>query len=398
MSLKVLVVPSWYASDERPTLGSFFREQAEAVAECEADVRVAYCELRHPLRIVKDVFVGKKVGLVISEEDKLPVYRFIRYNLPLRTPQSMDSRFAKGLEVIIEHLLLEGWKPDVIHLQSFFPAGFGVLEVSKRYKIPFVLSEHSTGFSRHDWSPYQESILRDVLANASSIVTVSRGLKTDVQQYTEKDIDVIPNLVDFSKFQTSSSNSPLNSKFVFFSLGYLTYKKGFDILLKSFARAFSQRADVELRIGGDGVELKPLQCLAKELGIEDKVHFLGALNRQEVAQEMNSCHSFVLASRFETFGVVFIEALSAGKPIIVPNIDGPNDIVNRENGLVFIKGDISDLSKKMALMNSNINYYNKDEIKNSCRVIYDRSTIGKKIYGVLLNSCSIKQKNTVKSD
>lgn len=388
--LRVLVVPSWYASDEHPTLGSFFREQAEAISECGAEVRVAYCELRHPIRLVKDILGGKKTGLAVQREEALPVYRFTRYNLPPRNPESMDVRFAEGLVAIVERLLSEGWKPDVIHLQSFFPAGFGVLEVSKRYGIPFVLSEHSTGFSRQGWSPYQERILREVLRNAASIITVSRGLKNDVQQYTESEIKVIPNLVDFSKFQVSSSVFPPNDKFVFFSLGYLTHKKGFDILLKSFAQAFSQHESVELRIGGDGKELKFLRKLARGLGIEDKVHFLGALNREQVACEMNACHSFVLASRFETFGVVFIEALSVGKPIIVPDIDGPNDIVNEENGLIFIREDVLHLSTVMKDMYSNIRRYDSEEIKKSCQVKYDREVVGRTIYRVLNDSFLVR--------
>lgn len=384
--MKVLIVPSWYSSDEKPTLGSFFREQAEAVAACGAEIRVAYCELRHPIRKIKDVLLRKRTGLVLSHEGAIPTYRFIRYNPPPRTPESMDSRYAEGLQLILKRMLVEGWLPDVIHLQSFYPAGLGALKISEQYGIPFVLTEHSTGFSRGDWSPYQENNLRNILAKASAIVTVSRGLKNDLASYTDKEISIIPNLVDFSKFQISNQFEPPQDKFVFFSLGYLTHKKGVDILIEGFAHAFSGRTDIVLRIGGDGMERSALMKQIKELGIETQVYLLGHLSREQVVQEMNACHSFVLASRFETFGVVFIEALSAGKPIIVPNIDGPNDIVNSNNGLLFERENIIDLSETMKKMVENYDKYDSDDIRNSCYKKYDRTVVGRMIHNTLFNT------------
>ncbi len=386
MTFKMLVIPSWYASDERPTLGSFFREQAEAVEACGADVRVAYCELRHPVRRIKDLFYRKKKGLVISQEGRIPTYRFIRYNLFNKTPETMDRQFAEGLNRIIEYLIADSWKPDIIHLQSFFPAGYGVLDISEKYGIPFVLTEHSTGFSRHDWSTYQEHNLRRILNKAASIVTVSRGLKNDVAHYTDKNITVIPNLVDFSKFQNRTASLPFKNKFVFFSLGYLTHKKGFDILIRAFSLVFKGVLDVELRIGGDGIERNMLKKLAKELGIIRQVTFLGALSREQVAKEMNDCHAFVLASRFETFGVVFIEALSAGKPIIVPDIDGPNDIVNENNGLVFKYVCESALSKSLKVIQENYDSYSSKDIKLHCFNTYDKTVVGNKIYRLMKES------------
>ncbi len=376
--MKVLMIPSWYFSDERPSLGSFFREQAFAVLDEGVDIRVAYTELRNPSFIFKDLKNNKQMGLNISLDNGLKTYKYISYNVPPRITQCMELRFYWGLKKILEHLKKEGnWMPDIIHLHSFFPAGYGVLKLHEKLNIPYIITEHSTGFSNKGFKKYQLDYLRKILEHSSKIIAVGKGLKNDLQSYTSKSIDIIPNMVDcgrFNRVQTTKHES-----FTFFSLAYLTHKKGFDILIKAFAQAFKGNNNVNLRIGGDGNEKNKLLNLCRELEIDGQVEFLGALNREEVIDEMNSCHAFVLASRFETFGVVFIEALSCGKPIIVPDIDGPNDIVNDENGYIFERNNTQDLANKLSLLLKNYDYFIPEEIIMNCNINYDKSEISKKL-------------------
>lgn len=376
--MKILMIPSWYFSDERPTLGSFFREQALSIHEHGIDIRVAYTELRNPSFIFKDLKNRKKTGLDISLDNDMKTYRFVTYNIPPRLTYSMELHFYLGLKKILDYLIkTEGWVPDLIHLHSFFPAGSGVLKLHHKLGIPYVITEHSTGFSNKGYKKYQISYLRKLLANSSKVIAVGKGLKNDLEPYTSKNVSIIPNMVDCSRFNRVQIAK--YECFTFFSLAYLTHKKGFDILIKAFAQAFKGNNKVNLRIGGDGSEKNKLLNLCRELEIDAQVEFLGALDREEVIDEMKSCHAFVLASRFETFGVVFIEALSCGKPIIVPDIDGPNDIVNDENGYVFERGNVNDLECKLLLMKLNYDCFISENISHKCYKMYDIKPVTDKI-------------------
>ena len=210
---------------------------------------------------------------------------------------------------MIRDLISSGWRPDLIHAQSFFPAGVCATEIYKEFNIPFVLTEHSTIFSRNMLSDFKKDKLKYVLKSAKEIIAVSNGLKSDVIKYTSKEIAVIPNMVDCDTFLLAEKNSKPGGDFIFLSLGYLTYKKGFDVLLDAFSLLLSMNPNVILRIGGAGDQESKLKKKALELGIQKNVIFLGKLERKDVIKEMNDCDSFVLASRHETFGVVFIEAL-----------------------------------------------------------------------------------------
>lgn len=372
--MKVLIVPSWYSNSEKPTLGSFFKEQAQALQESGVEVTVAYPEVRNPLMVIKDIKKERKLGLIEGKEGGVFTYRYRKYNIPPRFPMVLELHYYLGMKKIMKKIVKDEKKPDLIHLHSFAPAGYAVQKISKEYDIPYVLTEHATGFSKGIYKPFHIKYLKKVLKDSKKIIAVGSGLKNDLKRYTEKEIDVIPNMVDTTYFQTYKKETNCN-KFIFFSLAYLMHKKGFDLLIKAFNNKFKGNENILLYIGGDGTERNNLEKLVKDLGLENQVVFLGALERKEVVRYMNECSAFVLASRFETFGVVFIEALSCGKPIIAPNIDGPNDIVDELNGYTFEVESISDLGEKMNKIYENYEFYNPLKIQRDCLIRYDKKNV-----------------------
>ena len=104
--------------------------------------------------------------------------------------------------------------------------------------------------------------------------------------------------------------------------------------MPAFAEALKTHPNLKLKIGGGGYEEAKLHQLAKDLGLQNSVTFLGKLKSNEVLDLMYHSDAFVLASRHETFGVVFIEALAQGLPVIATRCGGPESIVNEDNGLI----------------------------------------------------------------
>jgi glycosyltransferase involved in cell wall biosynthesis len=90
----------------------------------------------------------------------------------------------------------------------------------------------------------------------------------------------------------------------------------------------------ELVIGGDGPIRQNLEDLAQTLGISNYCRFLGALNREQVREQMQDCDVFVLSSLRETFGIVVGEAMACGKPVIATRCGGPEFILNDQTGVL----------------------------------------------------------------
>ena len=94
------------------------------------------------------------------------------------------------------------------------------------------------------------------------------------------------------------------------------------------------------------------------------------MSRELVLKEMQNCSFFVLTSNYETFGIVIIEALSCGKPVVSTKCVGPEEIINDTNGLLVEKENVKSLSKGLVYMYKNINNYNSKQIRENCVNLY----------------------------
>jgi glycosyltransferase involved in cell wall biosynthesis len=122
-----------------------------------------------------------------------------------------------------------------------------------------------------------------------------------------------------------------------------------DICIRALAVAHSAGANAALVICGDGEQRSELEMLASSLGVVSHVKFLGT--RSDVVQVLRACDVFCHAAPFEPFGIVAIEAMAAGLPIIVPNSGGIREAVkHRVNGLLYPALDHHALSEAMATL------------------------------------------------
>ena len=226
----------------------------------------------------------------------------------------------------------------------------------------------------------EKLILRYSFKNANKVISVSNSLREIISKY-KSNIEVIPNMVDCDKvlpIKNKKNNLGEKGQFTFLSLCYLKKNKGIDVLLKAFSTYFIGK-EVKLIIAGDGPERENLENLSEKLGISGQVEFKGALRRDEVYKIMSNCDIFVLPSRFETFGVVLIEALANGKPIISTRNGGANDIVTEENGILVDIDDIDELGKAMLDLKLNYNEYNKEKIRDNCINKYSKKIVTRQL-------------------
>ncbi|MBU3134970.1 glycosyltransferase [Clostridium gasigenes] len=374
--MHIMFIPSWYANVRNKVHGSFFKEQALALQESGISVTVAYNEI-WPLTLLGKV--NEKAGMNFEVEGSLRTYRYKNYNFIPKSPL-MFKVFNKRMDKLYKEIVKKEGKVDLIHAQSSLWAGISAAYISKKYNIPLVITEHSSiergSYVRESYKP----LIKESYNVAKKVVVVGTGLKKEIEEFSGRnDIKVIHNLVPLELFEKKEEKN--NEEFTFFSLAFLEGEKGMDTLIKAFSDGFKGK-NCKLKIGGAGSQRKGLEILANNLGIKNQVVFLGALLREEVAKNMNECNAFVLASRYETFGVVYIEALAAGKPIIGMYNGGAEDIINEVNGKIVAIDDINGLKDAMINIKENINFYNSDVIRADCIKRFTKESIVEKIIDV----------------
>jgi glycosyltransferase involved in cell wall biosynthesis len=140
---------------------------------------------------------------------------------------------------------------------------------------------------------------------------------------------------------------PGDGHFVFVNVASLEHKKGQDVLVRAFARAWRVQPSMRLHLCGDGPLADQLRMQCAELGIGDAVVFRGWLTKTEVLRELDASDFFVLPSRMETFGVVLIEALARGVPVIATRCGGPEYIVDGSLGMLIEPEDEAQLEQAL---------------------------------------------------
>lgn len=374
--MHIMFIPSWYSNVRNKVHGSFFKEQALELQKAGVKVTVAYNEV-WPLTMLGKIHEEK--GLKYNVEDGLKTYRYKNYNYIPKNPL-MFKVFNKRMEKLYKEIVKKEGAIDIIHAQSSLWGGISAAYIAEKYNIPLVITEHSSvergPYVKKSYIPF----ICDSYKKAQKVITVGNGLKNEIESLSgRQDIEVIGNLVDLSKFTIKKRIK--NEKFIFFSLAFLEGEKGFDTLIKSFAKKFKDKEAV-LYIGGDGSQRSWLEALTVENGVKDQIIFLGTLSRDDVSKWMNKCDCFVLPSRYETFGVVYIEALASGRPVIGALNGGAEDIINNLNGYLIPIDDIDILAEKMIEVYDNIESYDEEEIRIDCLKRFSPKVIVNKIISV----------------
>lgn len=361
-NLHILIIPSWYPQFEGDIGGNFFREQALALNKAGHKVGVIFPQFRS----IKDLrgLYSKPYGIKYMNDGGLHTFKYHHTSLP-RLHKIQQKRWIDSGLKLFQKYIKEFGVPDIIHVHSLKPAGYLALIIKSKYKVPFVVTEHSTAFARGLIKKSEVMNLKNVVDASNYNIAVSQPFSSLLNSLFEVGTwNYIPNIVNDDFLNTK--RKVMQKKFIFLTVSLLTTKKAVDILIKAFSCIRNEIPNAVLHIGGDGEERGNLEKLVKDLSLEDQVIFLGRLSRERVKSEMERSSVFVLPSRYETFGVVLVEALALGCPVIATKCGGPESIVIDKVGSLVKVDDITGLSE--AMLNAYINYdkYNSEDIRQYC--------------------------------
>lgn len=368
--MKILVTGRGFDGPGAHALGIFELDQAKALQRYGHEVRFAAIDTRSPRR-------RRPLGVHQYRLEGIPV----TYGaVPSGSRPELLSRLAQehSAAMIWKRLQKDGWRPDVIH--SHFGAGF--LPLAKREGVPAVYTEHYSGTAVDDPSEAELARERRTYALACRLICVSDQLARQVRRHTGTESLVIHNVVDMDIFTPPDSPRTPDGAFRFAATGNLIRRKGFDLLLTAMAKLRSGGENVFLTVIGDGEEREKLTQTAAALGIRDRVEFTGRLTRQEMIPVYRGADAFVLPSRMETFGVVYIEAMAAGLPVIATVCGGPEDFVTAETGLLIEKENADALADAMAEMIRRRKEFDPAAVARYARENFSPAVIAEKLTAV----------------
>jgi glycosyltransferase involved in cell wall biosynthesis len=200
---------------------------------------------------------------------------------------------------------------------------------------------------------------------------VGEPLSKKIKNYCNREIKVIPNMVDCELFNYNKKKFP-NKPYKLISVGSLVHNKVFDILIKAIAAV---KNDVQLLIIGEGVERKKLEKMIIELKLSDRIKLIGRCDRLSVAKYMGDSDIFVLASKFETFGIVFIEALASGIPVVATACGGPESFIDETNGRIVPINDPSAFAEAVDYVIERYDSYDHLNIRKECIDKFSENTV-----------------------
>jgi len=272
---------------------------------------------------------------------------------------------------------------DIIHAHVGYPGGYIAGLLSRKYGIPYVITEHMSNFPFKVMIKNNQLIdeLKFAYANCSKSISVSSSAADQIESYNIKRPTVIPNMVDEDIFKPADHYAQ-KENFIFLTVGGLIPRKGHKELLEAISLWKTKPSNVKFKIIGEGPSFSDLINLGKELNIQNQVEWLGALSRDEIVNEFKNCDVFVLPSHLESFGIVYTEALACGKPVIGTKCGGPEDIINDFNGIIVNVGNSIELSSAISFIYNNIDNYNSNKIRTYFLEKFSASAISLKISAI----------------
>lgn len=362
--MHILVIPSWYPTPEDPISGCFFREQAQALADYGHRVSVFAVFSDAP----KGVYTEKTVSGNMTE--------FRIHAKPVR----FHLTYFRVMKEMLHLLRTEfsGAKPDVIHVHSFRAIRYA-RALRALCGIPVVCTEHATWFERKLLSEKELSAISRDYNAVDALIAVSPGLRGHIQPYcTNKDVLIVPNMVD-AQFLEGAVHRAAGETFGFVCVGALTKKKGVDLLLGAFAAVHRKLPHTHLTVCGGGEEESALRAQAEALGVNGAVDFKGQVSRVECAAYLRENQAFVLPSRAETFGVVYVEAMACGLPVIMTKLGAWTMLVTPETGIAVDVENIGQLTDAMVYMAEHGELYDAGRIRAFCAEKFSAESVCRQI-------------------
>lgn len=244
----------------------------------------------------------------------------------------------------LDAALRQELRVDVVHCHDWMTA-LGGVAIGRAINAPVLMTVHLP-----QSEPGNQTLENIGLAGSDGVLVNSRSVHDDLaaRDISGTEISVIPNGVDLAHF--APGDAPPSPHQILF-VGRLMTQKGVDMLLRAFGAILRRHPDATLVIAGDGPQRLYLERLARFLGVRQQVSFLGWQSREELAALYRAAAVACVPSLYEPFGLVALEAMASGRPVVVSGVGGLAEIVeDGVSGFTVTAGDDLDLATRLAAL------------------------------------------------
>jgi glycosyltransferase involved in cell wall biosynthesis len=228
----------------------------------------------------------------------------------------------------------------VIHAHAALPCGHAAAFLSRHLGIPFVVTIHgldvfNSCFQNGIAAGWRAKASMNVYQRARKVICISDKVRQLLVDGMSAPVaaEIVYNGTDPGLFKPRAACGQTPTILM---VGNLLAGKGHELVLRAFSRVKDSHPGLQCCIIGVGADQSRFAALARDLGIGDRVHFLGRRSRAEVAEAMRTCTVFVLPSRYEGLGCVYLEAMACAKPVVACRGQGIDEIIRHgSNGFLI---------------------------------------------------------------
>ncbi len=374
---KILWLASWYPNRIHPLNGDFIQRHARAVSLYH-DVTVLFVMRDKSGAVTNDVLTEQATAENLTEQC---IYYHVGNATGFFSKIISQLRYRQLFKKAIRRYILQNGTPDLVHVHVTLKAGALALWTKKKYGVPFVITEHWTGFlpEAEDYfkkgSAFFQWLCRRVWKRAASISAVSGYLHGHLKKLLPaKDMRIIPNVVDTAVFQPQLFQNPM-PHVRFIHVSGLGYQKNAKAIINAFAHIKEKGISFQLHIIAP--QQSWLRQLVENLNLSDAVFFNAEMPQAQLAEQMQKADALILYSRYETFGCVVAEAAACGLPAIVSAIAPMHELIkDGVNGVFAESENAAALAEKISWFINNRDRFNAAEIARKAQARFNYKTVG----------------------
>jgi len=343
-----------YPSKVDNVYGSFVHSQVLALQNmgCSIKVMAPMAMAPFPLYLLRDKWRN------FHDTPKHDIFQGVDVTYPriIRTPgaglfelSGLNYYYALKESVLAQH---SQQAFDLIHAQVAYPDGWAAARLAEDLSLPLVLTIHGQELQKIvNWSNRLRSMVMTTMEKAAAIVVPSSKMQDMVRKHGDHNTFLIYNGLDSLPMAAlpQGIKGQIAGKRVLLSVSRLEPEKGIRYNLEALNLIKGKHPDLVYVILGNGSQRTELQQLTRALGIQNKVIFAGHQPREKVKGFYENSHVFSMPSRDESFGIVYLEAMAAGLPVIGTQGEGIASLLSENDvGRLVKYGDVESLAQQIS--------------------------------------------------